>query len=305
MKVNDIGLACIMDSARHSSVQNSKTYLQDSLCRFRRDENDPNRSKTADVSRWISIYSHSQTLLEVNQDSLNSHLRKPLPQLAQWWYEKLGFSADSNASCFDVLDRAKFLCGKKVGNTPTVDELSKRIVELARNELVDSETKSSSITAFLKQLVEACNKPHEEGCEDLHENNGELPMSETTRQQQKRSAESESIEGETRNKKQKSSGGQNRGGTLLMGDSRKNITKTVGDHSLPLAERVQALMDFHGTWKSHANELVSRDRDFLNRVRRTTHCVASCHDGSAEDFARSINGKFAFSKFSCQNCGKK
>jgi hypothetical protein len=91
--MDNIAVASISLSARHRTVKHSSVYIQDAMTRFSRMQRDRFAKDCELVSQWSSIHMESMDpdALPVTPDT---HLIKPLPELAHWWYTTcLGYTA--------------------------------------------------------------------------------------------------------------------------------------------------------------------------------------------------------------------
>jgi hypothetical protein len=82
--MDNIAVASISLSARHKTIKNASIYIQDAMTHYSRMQRD-RFAKGELVSQWCSIHMES-----MDPDNLpvtpDTHLIKPLPELANWWY---------------------------------------------------------------------------------------------------------------------------------------------------------------------------------------------------------------------------
>jgi hypothetical protein len=160
--IHDLGLACLMSDARHSTVSHAATNLQDACARFAGEKrNDGGLLEGNQISPYESIYSSHQSVSQMSELSSSGRNKKSLAEVVDWWYSTvLGYSPTAPVpSCFELL---KLVADKKKKDTeigPSDQELEEAILQIALNPGLDSYTKTVAIKRWLKKIIYLQSEP--------------------------------------------------------------------------------------------------------------------------------------------------
>jgi hypothetical protein len=275
--VNDLGLACLMTDARHSSVHHASTYLQDACARFAREKrNDCGVLKGNQISPYESIYSSHQSVSQMSELSATGRNKKTLPEVVYWWYlTVLGYSPTAPVpSCFELLKLVAQKENRAATITPSDQAIEDGILAIALNPSIDSYTKTMAIKRWLKNVVSSPSEPPQ-GClayESTSDPDGKLPPTVSLRKKRRR------------------------GGTESVSER-----DSILDKSASPEERITAIQSAYLAHKDSLENLVHKDASFFNRsIKNAGRCLTECCKGDISDFFR-VNPDFnVASKFACQ-----
>jgi hypothetical protein len=276
MQVNDIGLGCLMTSARHTTLQHAATYLQDALTRYARSIRAVGGFPKGDLlSPFESLFSESQSVRAESEWNEDGSKKKTIIEVVDWWYESLvgNSSSSPDFDCFSLL-KAAVSKTQKVKTTPTSESLEKLLLSIALNPDIDDCTKSNSIKSYLEKLMAHAVQPQ-----------ASSKVVQTT------TWCGDASQSESKKRRM-------RGGSVVISE-RDCI---LGKDSTPAARIAAVKTAFLGNRDSLQN-LAVRDLSFFHRsINKPGKCLTECHQGEESTFLMAYPDFKVASKFKC-SCG--
>ena len=281
-----------MNAARHKSERHMRTCILDCFSRWESAQLDRFSKHGNKISRWQSIGPASNSQVDEIPLTPDSHLKKELPELADWWVLDV-LKVPPNTppmNCTSLLSyamKARFL---HKGSVPLdVNSTEKLLSQVYSSTAISTDTKkqqalqvlanypSQAISAYRdSQQLTLVVSPQEEGTTE-----GTVGLVTPVKKKKPTATWSRSP--------------RVRGGNVTIPE-RSLINKT-SDIQSKYAFVTHAISEYNSQYSS----LTRSDQTFLHRIKRFARCVEVCYDGDIDEFAES-NPKFALSKYHCDKC---
>jgi hypothetical protein len=273
--INDLGLACLMKDARHSSVCHASTYLQDACARFAREKrNDGGVLKGNIVSPYEAIYSSHQSVGQMSELSSSGRNKKSLPEVVDWWYSTvLGYSTTAPVpSCFDLLKLVDEKQNKASEVTQSDQALEEAILLIALNPGLDPYTKTMAIKRWLKKILLTQSRPPQASLhKKISDSVGKEPPMASLHKKRKR------------------------GGTELVSERDSILDKSSSPES-----RITAIQSAYLAHKDSLENLVHKDASFFSRsIKKAGKCLLECCNGEIPTFLEANPDFNVASKYKC------